>query len=64
LAKEFVRNGGGWNWLRIMPKWWGLVSLVVKLMVLVPESQLITMADSWERDPEEERWMELTQDRV
>jgi hypothetical protein len=64
LTKQFVRNGGGWNWLRIVPKWRAAVSVAVKLLVLVPESQLFTMTDSWERAPEEERWMELGQDRV
>jgi len=47
-----------------MPKWWTLVSVVVKRLVLVPESQLITMMDSWERDPEERNLMELGQNRV
>jgi hypothetical protein len=55
LAKQFVRNGGRWNWLRIVPKWLAAVSVVVKLLILFPE---ITMTDSWERDPEDERWME------
>jgi len=45
-------------------KWWTLVSVVVKLLVVVPESQLITMMDSWERDPEEGNLMELGQDRL
>jgi hypothetical protein len=64
LGNEIQRKRGGWNWLRIIPKWWALVSVVVKLLVLVPESQLITLTDSLERDPEEERWTELAQNHA
>jgi len=35
-----------------MSKWWALVSVVVKLLVLVPESQLITRWTVGERGPE------------
>jgi len=64
VGNEIQRKRGGWNRLRIIPKWWTLVSMVVKLLVLVSESQLITIMDSWERDPEEGSLMELGQDCV
>jgi hypothetical protein len=47
VGNEIQRKSGGWNWLRIMPKWWTFVSAVVKLLVLVPENHLFTRTDRW-----------------
>ena len=34
LGNKIQRKRGEWNWLRIVPKWWALVTAVFKLPVL------------------------------